>query len=323
MRAIRVSDYGGPEALELTEVSLPEPGGGQALVSLEAAGVNFIDVYHRTGLYPSDALPFTPGMEGAGTVEAVGPGVSEVAVGDRVAYAMEKGSYAEAALVPSWKLVPLPDELDFEQGAAAMLQGMTAHYLAYSTYSLEEGDTALVHAAAGGVGLLLIQVAKRLGAKVIGTVSTEEKAALARGAGADHVILYSESDFEEETLEVTDGKGVDVVYDSVGQTTFIKSLNCLRPRGLMVSFGQSSGAIPPFDTGVLAAKGSLFLTRPSLAAYAAERGELMERAGDILGWVASGELSLRIHKAYPLAEAAQAHTDLEGRLTAGKVLLVP
>lgn len=323
MRAIRVHQYGGPEVLQLEEVSLPEPGKGEALVAVESIGVNFIDVYHRTGLYPSDELPFTPGMEAAGTVEAVGPGVSEVGVGDQVAYAMEQGSYSEAALVPAWKLVRLPAGLEAESGAAAMLQGMTAHYLAHSTYPLGEGQAALVHAAAGGVGLLLIQVAKRLGATVIGTVSTEEKAQLARQAGADHVILYTEADFEDETRRFTDGRGVDVVYDSVGRTTFEKSLNCLRPRGCMVSFGQSSGAIPPFDAGLLAAKGSLFLTRPSLAAYAAQREELLARAGDVLQWVASGELRLRIDKTYPLEEAAEAHRALEGRQTAGKVLLAP
>ncbi len=323
MRAIRIHDYGGPEVLRLEEVETPEPGEGQARVAVEAIGVNYIDVYHRTGLYTSDALPFTPGMEAAGVVEAVGPGVLEVAVGERVAYAMEKGSYAEAALVPSWKLVSLPEGLDFRSGAAAMLQGMTAHYLAHSIYPLGPGAWALVHAAAGGVGLLLVQVAKRLGATVIGTVSTEEKADLAREAGADHVVLYTEVDFEAETERLTEGRGVDVVYDSVGQTTFDKSLECLRPRGMMVSFGQSSGPIPPFNTGVLAAKGSLFLTRPSLAHYALGRDELLWRAGDVLAWISSGELRLRIDRTYPLADAPDAHRALEGRQTAGKVLLEP
>ncbi|MCH6566912.1 MAG: quinone oxidoreductase [Nitrospinae bacterium] len=323
MRAIRVHEYGGPEVFKLEEVTLPEPGGGEALVTVEAAGVNFIDVYHRTGLYPG-ALPFTPGMEAAGVVEAVGPGVYEVEVGDRVAYAMERGSYAERAVVPAWKLVRLPESLDAEAGAAAMLQGMTAHYLTRSTYPLAGGETALVHAAAGGVGLLLVQMAARIGATVIGTVSTEEKARLAREAGADAVILYTEGDFAEEALRLTDGRGVHVVYDSVGQATFDQSLACLRPRGLLALFGQSSGPVPPIDPSVLATGGgSLFLTRPGLAHYAADRGELLERAGDVLHWVATGELRLRIDRTYPLSEAAEAHRALEGRQTAGKVLLAP
>lgn len=322
MRAIRVHEYGGPEVLQLEEVTLPEPGGGEALVTVEAAGVNFIDVYHRTGLYPG-ALPFTPGMEAAGVVEAVGPGVYEVEVGDRVAYAMERGSYAERAVVPAWKLVRLPEGLDAEAGAAAMLQGMTAHYLTRSTYPLAGGETALVHAAAGGVGLLLVQMAARIGATVIGTVSTEEKARLAREAGADAVILYTEGDFAEEALRLTDGRGVHVVYDSVGQATFDQSLACLRPRGLLALFGQSSGPVPPIDPSILATGGSLFLTRPGLAHYAADRGELLERAGDVLHWVATGELRLRIDRTYPLSEAAEAHRALEGRQTAGKVLLAP
>ncbi len=323
MRAIRVHEYGGPEVFKLEEVALPEPGGGEALVTVEAAGVNFIDVYHRTGLYPG-ALPFTPGMEAAGVVEAVGPGVYEVEVGDRVAYAMERGSYAERAVVPAWKLVRLPESLDAEAGAAAMLQGMTAHYLTRSTYPLAGGETALVHAAAGGVGLLLVQMAARIGATVIGTVSTEEKARLAREAGADAVILYTEGDFAEEALRLTDGRGVHVVYDSVGQATFDQSLACLRPRGLLALFGQSSGSVPPINPSVLATGGgSLFLTRPGLAHYAADRGELLERAGDVLHWVATGELRLRIDRTYPLSEAAEAHRALEGRQTAGKVLLAP
>ena len=323
MRAIRVHEYGGPEVFKLEEITLPEPGGGEALVTVEAAGVNFIDVYHRTGLYPG-ALPFTPGMEAAGVVEAVGPGVYEVEVGDRVAYAMERGSYAERAVVPAWKLVRLPESLDAEAGAAAMLQGMTAHYLTRSTYPLAGGETALVHAAAGGVGLLLVQMAARIGATVIGTVSTEEKARLAREAGADAVILYTEGDFAEEALRLTDGRGVHVVYDSVGQATFDQSLACLRPRGLLALFGQSSGSVPPIDPSVLATGGgSLFLTRPGLAHYAADRGELLERAGDVLHWVATGELRLRIDRTYPLSEAAEAHRALEGRQTAGKVLLAP
>ncbi|MFQ5892999.1 MAG: quinone oxidoreductase [Nitrospinota bacterium] len=322
MRAIHVHEYGGPEVLRLDELPVPEPGEGEARLAVEAVGVNYIDVYHRTGLYPG-ALPFTPGMEAAGVVEAVGPGVYEVEVGDRVAYAMERGSYAEAAVVPAWKLVRLPEGLDAKSGAAAMLQGMTAHYLTHSTYPLAGGETVLIHAAAGGVGLLLIQMAKRRGATVIGTVSTEEKARLAREAGADSVIIYTETDFAAETLRLTDGRGVHVVYDSVGQATFEHSLGCLRPRGLLALFGQASGPVPPFDPAVLATKGSLFLTRPSLAAYAADRGELLERAGDVLHGVATGELRLRIERTYPLSEAAEAHRALEGRQTTGKVLLMP
>ena len=322
MRAVRIHRYGGPEALQIDQVPRPEPGEGEALVAVEAAGVNFIDIYHRTGLYPS-GLPFTPGMEAAGVVEAVGAGVEEVEVGDRVVYAMEQGSYAEGAVVPAWKLVKLPDGLDAKAGAAAMLQGMTAHYLTHSTYPLARGETALVHAAAGGVGLLLVQMAKMLGATVIGTVSTEEKARLARQAGADEVILYTEVDFAEETRRLTDGRGAHVVYDSVGRSTFEKSLDILRPRGLLALYGQSSGPVPPFDPSVLAQKGSLFLTRPSLAAYAADRGELLRRAGDVLGWIGAGELNLRIERTYTLDEAADAHRALEGRLTTGKVLLIP
>jgi NADPH2:quinone reductase len=322
LKAIRVGRYGGPEVLALEEIPSPEPGAGQALVRLEVSGVNYIDIYHRTGLYPSP-LPFTPGMEGAGVVEAVGPGVVEVEVGDRVAYAMEQGSYAEAHLVEAWKLVPLPEGMSFELAAASMLQGMTAHYLTHSTYPLSGGETVLVHAAAGGVGLLLIQLAKKKGARVIGTVSTGEKAHLAREAGADEVILYTEADFEAEVRRLTDGRGAHVVYDSVGQATFEKSLNCLKPRGMMVLFGQASGPVEAFDPTVLAQKGSLFLTRPVLAAYAADRRELLQRAGDVLHWVATGELRVRIHKVYRLAEAQEAHRDLEGRKTSGKLLLVP
>ena len=322
MRAIRIHQFGGPEVLQLEEVSAPEPGEGEARLTVEAVGVNFIDIYHRTGLYPSP-LPFTPGMEAAGVVEAVGPGVYEVEVGDRVAYAMEQGSYAEAAVVPAWKLVQLPEGLDAESGAAAMLQGMTAQYLTQSTYPIAGGETVLVHAAAGGVGLLLVQMAKRLGATVIGTVSTEEKARLAREAGADHVILYTEADFAEETGRLTDGRGVHVVYDSVGQTTFEGSLASLRPRGMLALYGQSSGPVPPTDPAVLSTGGSLFLTRPGLGDYMAERGELLERAGEVLHAVATGELRLRIDRTYPLGEAAEAHRALEGRQTTGKVILVP
>jgi NADPH2:quinone reductase len=322
MKAIRVSEYGGAENLVWTDVALPEPKSGEALIRIEAIGVNYIDVYHRTGLYPLP-LPFTPGSEAAGTVEAVGEDVSEVRAGDRVAYAMALGSYAEYAIVPASKLVKIPEGVDAQTAAAAMLQGMTAHYLATSTYTLKHGDVALVHAAAGGVGLLLIQMAKRAGARVFGTVSTEEKARLAREAGADEVFIYTEQDFQEEVKRATDGKGVEVVYDSVGKTTFIKSLDSLAPRGLLALFGQSSGPVPPFDAALLAQKGSLFLTRPTLANYTATREELLWRAGEVFGWIGAGELKLRIGKTFPLAEATEAHRQLEGRATTGKVLLLP
>jgi len=322
MQAIRVHEYGGPETLTFGEAPLPEPGPGEARVKIEAAGVNFIDVYHRTGLYPGQ-LPITPGMEGAGMVEAVGPGVSNVKVGERVAYAMHQGSYAEYAVIPAWKLVTVPSEVDLRLAAAVMLQGMTAHYLTHNTYSLQPGDTALVHAAAGGVGLLLVQIAKRRGAKVIGTVSTEAKAQLAREFGADEVILYTQVDFESETKRLTGGKGVNVVYDAVGQATFDQSLNCLKPRGYMVLYGQSSGPVPPLNPSALAAKGSLFLTRPNLSHYAADRAELLERTRDLFGWIAAGELQVRVDKAFALAEAPEAHRYLEGRKTRGKLLLIP
>jgi NADPH2:quinone reductase len=292
------------------------------VVGLHAIGVNFIDVYHRTGLYKLP-LPFTPGMEGAGVVESVGAGVTEVQLGDRVAYAMAVGAYAERAVVPSWQLVKLPAGLDFSSAAAAMLQGMTAHYLTHSTYAIQRGDTILVHAAAGGAGLLIAQMAKRRGARVIGTVSTEEKAHLARSAGVDDVILYTQADFEAEVKRLTEGKGLPVVYDSVGKTTYEKSLNCLRPRGMMVLFGQSSGAVPPMDPGILAAKGSLYLTRPSLTHYSSTREELLSRADDVLSWVAKGELKLRIEKTFALADAAEAHRELESRRTTGKLLIIP
>jgi NADPH2:quinone reductase len=322
MKAIRVEEYGGPEKLVYREVEKPEPKSGEALVRIEAIGVNYIDVYHRTGLYPLP-LPFTPGSEASGTVEAVGDDVNEIEVGDRVAYAMSLGAYAEYAAVPAARLVKVPLGVDAESGAAAMLQGMTAHYLVTSTYMLKRGDTALVHAAAGGVGLLLIQMAKRIGARVFGTVSTEEKARLAREAGADEVIIYTEQDFQEEIKRLTEGKGVEVVYDSVGRTTFIKSLESLAPRGLLALFGQSSGSVPPFDAALLAQKGSLFLTRPSLTHYTATREELLRRAGEVFKWIGAGQLKLRIGKRFPLAEAAEAHRQLEGRATTGKVLLIP
>ena len=322
MHAICIHEHGGPEALRYEEVSTSEPGAGEARVRIEAAGLNYIDVYHRTGLYPSTDMPFTPGMEGAGVVEAIGPGVTEVNVGDRVAYAMHQGSYTEIAIVPSGVLVPLPDSIDTQSAAAAMLQGMTAHYLTRSTYPLDTGDTALVHAAAGGVGLLLIQMAKTLGARVLGTVSTPEKAQLAKEAGADEVILYTQTDFEAEAKRLTDGRGVDVVYDSVAKTTFDKSLNCLRPRGYLALFGQSSGPVPPFDLSRLSS-GSLFITRPGLGHHAANREELMGRAGDLFEWIAAGTLKLRIDQTFPLQNAADAHRALEGRQTTGKVLLIP
>jgi len=323
MKAIRVHQLGGPEVLQLEEIPDPRPGPGEAVVRVEAAGVNFIDVYHRTGLYKVASLPFTLGQEGAGTVESVGTGVEEVAAGDRVAWTVVQGAYAEKALVPVAKLVPLPAGVSARQGAAAMLQGMTAHYLACSTYPLKAGDTCLVHAAAGGVGLLLCQIAKLRGARVLGTTSSEEKAALAREAGADEVILYTEKDFAVEVKRLTGGKGVEVIYDSVGKTTFEPGFDCLVPRGMMVTFGQSSGKIPPFDPAILNVKGSLFLTRPSLGHYIATREELLARAGDVLGWVREGKLQLRTEHDFPLAEAADAQRALEGRKTTGKVLLIP
>ena len=320
MKRIQVTELGGPEKMQLAEVPTPTPESKQALVRIAAAGVNFIDVYFRIGLYKAD-LPVTLGNEGAGTVEAIGPDVTEVAVGDRVAYAMARGSYAEYALVPSAMLVKIPGHVDFPTAAAAMLQGMTAHYLTHSTYPLKSGDSCLVHAAAGGAGGLIVQMAKMLGARVFGTVSTEEKARIAREHGVDEAILYTQQDFEAEVKRLTGGRGVDVVYDSVGKTTFEKSLNSLRPRAMMALFGQSSGPVPPFDPGILNAKGSLFLTRPSLGHYVQNREELLWRAGDVLGWIDSGKLKLRIDRTYPLAQVAQAHRDLESRQTAGKLLL--
>ncbi len=322
MKAIRVHEAGGPEVLRYEDIPLPEPGEGQVRVKVAAAGVNFLDIYHRKGLYPV-AHPFTPGVEAAGIVDAVGPGVTEFRPGDRVAYAMQLGAYAEYAVVPAEKLVKVPEGIDLTTAAAIMLQGMTAHYLVYSTYPLQEGETALVHAAAGGVGHLLVQLAKRKGARVIGTVSTEEKARLAREAGADEVIIYTQTDFEPEVKRLTDGRGVDVVYDSVGRDTFEKGLNCLRQRGYMVLYGQSSGPVGPFDPQILNRKGSLFLTRPSLAHYVATREELLWRAGDLFEWLQKGELTLRIDRTFPLAEAAEAHRYMEARQSKGKVLLIP
>src|SRR5213593_5208754 len=322
MKAIRVQSPGGPEALRYEDVPQPSPAAGQVLVKVEAVGVNYIDVYQRTGLYKV-ATPFTLGQEAAGVVTAVGPGVTDPKVGDRVAYTSILGAYAEYAVVPADRVVVLPDGVTARQAAAALLQGMTAHYLACTTYPLKAGDTCLVHAAAGGVGLLLCQIASRRGARVIGTVSTREKAALAREAGARDVILYTEQDFEAEVKRLTNGAGLQVVYDSVGKTTFEKGLNCLQPRGMMVMFGQSSGPVGPFDPQVLNQKGSLYLTRPTVANYIATRAELLARAADVLAWVHHGKLKLRIAHTFPLAEAAEAHRQLEGRKTTGKVLLIP
>ncbi|MBC7920464.1 MAG: quinone oxidoreductase [Ferruginibacter sp.] len=322
MKAIYLTQYGGPDVLHYQDRPVPEPRAGEALVKIRASGVNFIDVYQRTGRYPG-ALPFILGMEAAGVVEAVGPDVTEVRPGDRVAYATHPGSYAAYAVVPAAKLVPVPAEVDDRSAAAAMLQGMTAHYLSHSTYPIQAGDTVLVHAGAGGVGLLLTQMAHRLRARVITTVSTEEKAALSRQAGADEVILYTQTDFEAEVKRLTDGKGVHVVYDSVGKTTFDQGLNCLRPRGYMVLYGGASGPVAPFDPMQLNAKGSLFVTRPALGHHVLDRAELLQRASAVLGWIAEGRLKLRIEHVYPLAEAGQAHRDLEARATTGKLLLLP
>lgn len=308
--------------MEVVELPAPQPKANEAVVKLAASGVNFIDVYFREGRYKAP-LPFILGQEGAGVVTAVGAEVKSFKVGDRVAWAGQLGSYAEYAAVPGDRLVPVPQGVSDEQAAAAMLQGMTAHYLSHDTYPLKKGETALVHAAAGGVGLLLVQMAHNIGARVIATVSTEEKAKLARGAGADEVILYTQSDFEAETKRLTGGKGVDVVYDSVGKTTFDKGLNILRPRGMMVLFGGSSGAVPPFDLVALSQKGSLYITRPTLANYTATREELVARSGAVFGMIAAGKLKLRIEHTYPLAEAQRAHRDLEGRKTTGKLLLIP
>ena len=308
--------------MELVELPVPEPKANEAVVKLAASGVNFIDVYHREGRYKVP-LPFTPGQEGAGVVTAVGKDVQEVKVGDRVAWAGLLGGYAEYAAIVAQRLVKVPDGVNDQQAAATMLQGMTAHYLCHDTYPLKKGETALVHAAAGGVGLLLTQMAHQIGARVIATVSTDEKAKLARDAGADDIILYTKSDFEEETKKLTSGKGVDVVYDSVGKTTFEKGLNVLRPRGYMVLFGGSSGAVPPFDLIALSTKGSLYVTRPTLNHYIASREELVARSAAVFAMIAAGKLKLRIEHTYPLAEAGRAHQELEGRKTTGKLLLIP
>jgi NADPH2:quinone reductase len=322
MKAIQVSNVGGPEVLNLVDLPVPLPKPNEAVLQIKAAGVNFIDVYYREGRYPA-ALPFVPGQEAAGVVTAIGSEVTGLKVGDRVAYSGALGAYAEFAAVPADRLIRIPDELDFDQAAAAMLQGMTAHYLSHSTYPIRQGETALIHAAAGGVGALLVQMVKNRGARVIGTAGSEEKAQLARDAGADEVILYREQDFETETRRLTGGEGVHVVYDGVGKTTFEKDLKVLRPRGYLVLFGGSSGAVPPFDLIKLSQNGSLFLTRPSLHHYIHTREELEQRAGDVLKMIEEGKLKLRIHKSYALNEAETAHRDLEGRKTTGKLLLIP
>jgi NADPH2:quinone reductase len=321
MKAIQVKHTGGPEVLGLVELPVPEPKANEAVVKIVAAGVNFIDVYFREGRYKA-VVPFVPGQEAAGEVVAVGPAVTDVRVGDRVGYTTVLGSYAEYAAVPADRLVKIPEGVSYEQAAASLLQGMTAQYLLYSTYPLKKGETALAHAAAGGVGLLLVQMAHNLGARVIGTVSTAEKAKVAREAGADDVILYTQVDFEVETRRLTNGTGVDVVYDSVGKTTFEKGLNVIRPRGYMVLYGGSSGPVPPFDPIQLSQKGSLYLTRPTLAQYIATREELEERSQAVFGMIAAGKLKLRIEHTYPLKDVAQAHRDLEARKTTGKVLLL-
>ena len=309
--------------MEVVEIPVPQPKANEAVVKLAASGVNFVDVYFREGRYKAAALPFVLGQEGAGVITDVGAEAKSVKVGDRVAWTGVQGAYAEYAAVPADRLVAIPQAVSEQQAAAAMLQGMTAHYVSHDTYQLKPGETALVHAAAGGVGLLLVQMAHNIGARVIATVSTEEKAKLARAAGAHEVILYTHTDFEAETKRLTDGKGVNVVYDSVGKTTFEKGLNVLRPRGMMVLFGGSSGAVPPFDPVLLSQKGSLYLTRPTLVNYIATREELVARSGAVFSMIATGKLKLRIEHTYPLAEVERAHRDLEGRKTTGKLLLVP
>lgn len=322
MKAIQVEEFGPPEVLRQREVSRPEPGPNEILVRVGAAGVNFIDVYQRTGQYAA-ALPFTPGLEGAGEVAAVGFNVSRFETGDRVAYASGKGSYAEFAVVPAEKAVLVPDGVELRQAAAVMLQGMTAHYLSQSTYPLQEHEVALIHAAAGGVGSLLVQMARLRGAHVIGTASTQEKVERAGALGADEMILYTEADFEEEVLRITLGEGVDVVYDGVGRTTFRKGLNCLRSRGMMVLYGQASGAVDPIDPQILNQKGSLYLTRPSLGHYVATREELEGRAEDLFEWMARGQLEVRVDQTFALRDAVEAHRTIEGRKTRGKLLLIP
>ena len=323
-KAIRIYETGGPEVMRFEDYDPGQPAAGEALVQHEAVGLNFIDIYQRTGIYPLPSLPAIIGMEGAGIVEAVGESVTEVAAGDRVAYAgLPPGAYAEIRLIPAHRLVKLPDAISTKQGAAMMLQGMTARYLLRGCYKVKSGDRIFIHAAAGGVGLIVCQWASHLGATVIGTVGSEEKAELARAHGCHHTILYNQEDFAERTREITDGKGVDVVYDSVGQATFMKSLDCLRPMGMMVSFGQSSGLVSAFDPGLLSAKGSLFLTRPTLMTYTAQRDALLEHARDLFEVVQSGAVKIEIQQSYPLSEAARAHQDLEARKTTGSTILLP
>ena len=322
MRAIQIKNHGGPDVLELVNIERKPPGKGEVCVKLEAAGLNYIDTYQRSGLYDVN-LPYVPGLEGAGTVAEVGTGVTEFSEGERVTYTGVAGSYAEYINVPAERLVRVPDGVTLEDAAAVMLQGMTAQYLVDSTYPLKEGDTCLIHAVAGGVGLLFTQMAKMRGARVIGTTSSEEKAARARAAGADEIILYTQEDFEAEVKRLTEGEGVEVVYDSVGKTTFEKSLNCLKPRGLLALFGQSSGPVGDFDPQVLNQKGSLFLTRPSLFHYIATRDELVQRAGEVLAWVAEGKLEVHIDSVFTLNDAGDAHRKLESRQSSGKILLKP
>lgn len=321
MLAIRVHEFGDASQLKVEDIPVPQPRAGEVRVKVAATGLNFTEIYQRKGLYPNP-LPFTIGGEFAGTVEALGPGVTELQLGDRVGTALGAGGYAEYAVVAASRLVPVPETISLEQAAAVLLQGMTAHYLALSTYPLKPGDTALVHAAAGGVGQLLVQIAKRRGARVIGTVSSAEKAELARQAGADEIILYTQEDFEVETRRLTGSSGVDVVYDSVGKTTFLKGLNVLKPRGMMVLYGQSSGPVDPINPQILNQKGSLFLTRPALGFYALTREELLQRSGDLFRWMVSGELKVRIDRTFALRDAAAAQTYMEERATKGKVLLV-
>ena len=320
MKAIRVYRHGGPEVMQLEDIAVPDPGPGEALVEIHCSGVNFVDTYVRSGLYKPPSIPFTPGAEGAGVVVKAGAGVTDVRVGERVAYATSMGSYAEYAVVPAWKLAPLPESIDFRAGAAIMLQGMTAHYLTTSTFALKAGQTALIHAGAGGVGLLLIQMARKIGARLLTTVGTVQKGELARAAGADEIILYTQSDFEVEVRRLTNGAGVDVVYDSIGATTWEKSMNSLKPRGYLVLYGNASGPVPPFDPLTLM-KASLFVTRPTLIHYASTREEIQSRTRDLFGWMKSGELKLKYEHIFPLSEAARAQTELEARRTTGKVLL--
>lgn len=321
-KAIVIEKHGGPEVLVMGDVDVPAPGPGEALVEQTAVGLNFIDVYHRTGLYPVK-LPAILGMEGAGVVEAIGDSVSEVKVGDRVGYAMAMGSYSQARLIAADRLIPIPEAISDDQAAAMLLQGMTAQYLLRSTYRVQPGETILVHAAAGGVGLILCQWAKHLGVTVIGTVGSPQKAELARAHGCDHTVLYKDEDFVARVREITGGSKVPVVYDSVGQSTFMGSLDCLKPRGMMVSYGQSSGKIPPVDLGVLAAKGSLFLTRPGLATYCARRSDMLASAGELFDVVASGAVRIEIHQTYDLKDLPRAHEDLEARKTTGSTILRP